>query len=78
LDGKNPLNYDVIKNIIEEDNNKIFFAEKNNTVIGHCILNIQKIKNHNIFKEIINIVIDDLSIDENHRKKVLEEKNLKK
>jgi len=67
--GKNPLTYDSIKNIIESNNGKIFIAEDNNEIVGHCIINIREIKNHNMFHDMNNIEIDDLCVDEKHRKK---------
>ena len=67
--GKNPLTYDSIKNIIESNNGKIFIAEDNNEIVGHCIINIREIKNHNMFHDMKNIEIDDLCVDEKHRKK---------
>jgi len=67
--GKNPLTYDSIKNTIESNNGKIFIAEDNNEIIGHCIINIREIKNHHMFNDMKNIEIDDLCVDEKYRKK---------
>ena len=41
---KNPLTYDYIKNIIEGNNGKIFVAEFENKIIGHCIVFIRELK----------------------------------
>ena len=67
--GKNPLNYDYIKSIIEGNNGIIFVAEDKNEIIGHCIVFIREIKNHHIFHDMTNIEIDDLCIDEKYRQK---------
>jgi GNAT superfamily N-acetyltransferase len=67
--GKKPLNHDYIKSIIEGNNGKVFLIENNNEIIGHCIIFIYEIKNHHIFHDMINIVIDDLCIKEQYRKK---------
>ena len=66
---KQPIHYDYLKNIIEENNKKIFIAEKNSEIIGYCIVCICEIKNHPIFHDMTNIEIEDLCVDENHRKK---------
>jgi diamine N-acetyltransferase len=76
--GKNPLTYDSIKNIIESNNGKIFIAEDNNEIIGHCIINIREIKNHHMFHDMKNIEIDDLCVDEKHRKKGIGKKLFEK
>jgi len=66
---KKPINYDYLKNIIEENNKRIFIAEENSEIIGFCIVCICEIKNHPIFHDMTNIEIEDLCVDENHRKK---------
>ena len=67
--GKNPLTYDYIKSIVEGNNGKIFVAELENQIIGHCIVFIREIKNHHLFHDMTNIEIDDLCVDEKYRKK---------
>jgi ribosomal protein S18 acetylase RimI-like enzyme len=67
--GKRYMNYDYLKNIIIENNKKIFIAEENNEVIGFCIVYIYEIKNHPIFLDMKNIEIENICVDENHRKK---------
>jgi ribosomal protein S18 acetylase RimI-like enzyme len=67
--GKNPTNYDHIKSIIESNNGKIFIAEENGMLIGHCLINVREIKNHHMFHDMKNIEIEDLCIDEKYRKK---------
>jgi len=74
--GKKPKYYDHIKGIIEGNSGKIFIAENENTIIGHCIVFIREIKNHHIFHDMINIEIEDLCIDEKHRKKGIGKKIL--
>jgi GNAT superfamily N-acetyltransferase len=66
---KNPLNYDYIKSIIESINGKIFIAEVENIVVGHCIISIREIKNHHMMHDMTNIEIDDMCIDEEYRGK---------
>ena len=66
---KNPLNYDYIKSIIEGNNGKIFIAEKDHEIIGHCIVFKREIKDHHVLHNMLNIEIDDMCIDEKHRKK---------
>lgn len=65
---KKPINYDYLKNIIEENTKKIFIAEENCEIIGFCIVCICEINNHPIFHDMTNIEIEDLCVDENHRK----------
>jgi len=65
---KNPINYDYIKSIIESKNGKIFIAEENYKIIGHCIISIREIKNHVIFEDMINIEIDEMCVNEQFRK----------
>lgn len=66
---KRPNNYDFIKNIIESNSGKIFIAEYENEIIGHCIISIREIKNHPMFFDMKNIEIEDLCVDEKYRKK---------
>ena len=63
------VNYDYLKKIIEENNKEIFIAEENNEVIGFCIIHIYELKNHPIFHDMINIEIENICVDKNHRKK---------
>jgi len=67
---KKPINYDYLKNIIiEENNKKIIIAEENNEIIGFCIVCKCEINNHPIFHDMTTIEIEDICVDENHRKK---------
>jgi len=65
---KRPFNYEFMKNIIESNNGKIFVAEEDNKIVGHCIMNIKEIKNHHIFHDMTNIEIENICIDEQYRK----------
>ena len=75
---KSPNSYEFLRKCIESDNGKIFIAEIDENIIGHCIINIKEIKNHHIYFDMMNIEIDDMCIDEKHRKKELEKNYLKK
>jgi len=66
---KKPLNLNYIKNIIEAKDGEIFIAEENDIIIGYCIINIRKYKNHEIFEDMENIEIDEMCVDEKYRKK---------
>jgi ribosomal protein S18 acetylase RimI-like enzyme len=66
---KFPMNYEFVKNLIEGNTGKIFIAEENEQIIGHCIINIRVIKDHHLFHDMKNIEIDDMCIDENYRRK---------
>ena len=66
---KSPNSYEFLRKCIESDNGKIFIAEIDENIIGHCIINIKEIKNHHIYFDMMNIEIDDMCIDEKHRKK---------
>ena len=67
--GKKPMNYDYLKSRIEDKNVKIFVAEDNNEIIGHCFISIRETKNHHMYHDMVNIEIDNLCVDENYRKK---------
>jgi GNAT superfamily N-acetyltransferase len=67
--GKKPMNYDYLKSRIEDKNVKIFVAEDNNEIIGHCFINIHEIKDHHMYHDMVNIEIDNLCVHENYRKK---------
>jgi ribosomal protein S18 acetylase RimI-like enzyme len=61
-----------MKNIIENGNgDKIFVAEENEKIVGHCIVKIRQIKEHPFLHDMTNIEIDDLCIDEKYRHKGL-------
>jgi len=66
---KSPNSYEFLRKYIESDNGKIFIAEIDEKIIRHCIINIKEIKNHHIYFDMMNIEIDDMCIDEKHRKK---------
>ena len=44
-------NYEIIKNIIGNNNEEIFIAEDNNIIIGLCIITIHNIKDHHVFHD---------------------------
>jgi ribosomal protein S18 acetylase RimI-like enzyme len=75
---KRPFNYEFLKNCIESNNGQIFIAENENKIIGHCILNINEIKNHNMFYDMLNIEIKDICIDEKYRNKGIGKKIFEK
>ena len=66
---KFPLNYNYIKEIIEKNEGKIFVADIENKIIGHCIMKIRNIKNHPVMDDMINVEIDDMCIDQEYRRK---------
>jgi len=66
---KNPLNYDLIKYIIENNGYKLFVVEKMDDkyeILGYCILSINEIKNHYMFKNMVNIEIDDFYTEDKY------------
>jgi len=63
------INYENLKNNIEGNQKKIFIAEGNDEIIGFCIVRMYEIKNHPIFHDMTNIEIEDICVDEKHRKK---------
>jgi ribosomal protein S18 acetylase RimI-like enzyme len=66
--GNNKLSHNIIKTIIESNNEKIFIAEDDNKIFGLCIITIYEIKNHHVFQDMTIIEIDDLIVDEKYRK----------
>jgi ribosomal protein S18 acetylase RimI-like enzyme len=76
---KRLFDHDFMKNCIESDNGKIFLAEdERSNIIGYCVTYIREIINHQVFRDMRNLEIEDLCIDEKHRgggigKKLFEE-----
>jgi len=66
---KRPFSYEFIKNSIESTNGKVFIAEEENSIAGYCIMTIREIRNHHIFRDMTNIEIEDLCVDEKFRKR---------
>ena len=66
---KKTLNFNYIKDIIEAKDGEIFIAEENDIIIGYCIINIRKYKNHEIFEDMENIEISEMCVDEKNRKR---------
>jgi len=72
---KRLFNYNSIKYRIENDNGKIFLLEDENyKIIGYCITMLNEIINHQVFKDMKSLLIEDLYIDEKHRRKGLGKK----
>jgi ribosomal protein S18 acetylase RimI-like enzyme len=67
--NKRPFSYDLLKNIIESNTQKIFIAEMDNKIIGFCKINHREINNNLMFYDMLNIEIENLIVDEKHRKK---------
>jgi ribosomal protein S18 acetylase RimI-like enzyme len=67
--NKFPLNYNYIEDLLQNNNNKIFLAEENGKIIGFCIINIRKIKEHHLFHDMKILEIDDICIDQKCRKR---------
>jgi ribosomal protein S18 acetylase RimI-like enzyme len=68
--GKIGFNTEYYRSIIENpDKGIIFVAEKNNNIIGHCIIVICNIENHFLMKDMKNITIEDLCIEKEYQKK---------
>jgi ribosomal protein S18 acetylase RimI-like enzyme len=67
---KRLFDYDFMKNCIESDNGQIFLAvDGRNNIIGYCITYIKEIVNHQVFRDMRNLEIEDLCVDEKHRGK---------
>jgi ribosomal protein S18 acetylase RimI-like enzyme len=67
---KRLFDHDFMKDCIESDNGKIFLAEdESSNIIGYCITYIKEIINHQVFRDMRNLEIEDLCIDEKHRGK---------
>jgi ribosomal protein S18 acetylase RimI-like enzyme len=67
---KRLFNYDFMKNCIDSDSGKIFLAEdESSNIIGYCATYIKEIINHQVFRDMRNLEIEDLCIDEKYRGK---------
>jgi ribosomal protein S18 acetylase RimI-like enzyme len=66
---KRPFNYEYMKYCIENKNGEIFIAEDDNKIIGHCIVSIREMTDHEAFYDMKNVEIEDLCVDEQYRKK---------
>ena len=64
------FDYDLLKSRIESNSGKIFLVEdENSKIIGYCITELNELKNHQVFKDMRNLEIEDFCIDEKYRRK---------
>jgi GNAT superfamily N-acetyltransferase len=66
-DFKIPLYSRQLKNHIEDRNSKIFVAEEDNKIVGHCIAEIRHTKDHPILRDMTRLEIQDLCVDKDYR-----------
>jgi ribosomal protein S18 acetylase RimI-like enzyme len=67
---KRLFDHSFMKDCIESDNGRIFLAEdESGNIIGYCVTYIKEIINHQVFRDMRNMEIEDLCVDEKHRGK---------
>ena len=70
IHGTKKYTDDELLEIFKDDNNPVFvFADENDKAIGHAFCEIQETKGQTNVKDMKTIYIDDICVDEDHRRK---------